>query len=265
MSFGSGLYSGGPFGGTALDGVAPSQGFGSGLYGSNPYGIIAGPFGTDEPLTADYFILAEDDALKAALKGLVVADENNNTRPVGVYFSQPDPEVRAQKYPYITIDLIDVIENKPQVQSTYGPLDGGNFDYFQNLPQFDANNYGIGQYYLSPMLLVYQISTWSRHPRHDRAILSKLNHGCLHPRFGQLTVPTDGTVRRLVVTSFAKRDTTDDKSKRLFRNIWTIQIPSEIFYDAVDLTARAQSVIINDGTLPKSPPATMANPIIYPA
>ncbi len=50
------------------------------------------------------FILNEDKALKAALSGITVSDSGNPTRPVGVWFGQPDPEIRFQSYPYITID-----------------------------------------------------------------------------------------------------------------------------------------------------------------
>lgn len=38
------------------------------------------------------FILNEDEALKTALTGITVADDANPTRPVGVWFGQPDLE-----------------------------------------------------------------------------------------------------------------------------------------------------------------------------
>ena len=33
------------------------------------------------------------------------------TRKVGVWFGQPDQEIRAQSYPYITIDMVDISED----------------------------------------------------------------------------------------------------------------------------------------------------------
>lgn len=237
----------------------PPAGYDSGTYGDGPYGVTTLP-STDE----SGFLLAEDNALHTGLQGLFVTDQSSNARKVGVWFGQPDPEIRSQAYPYITIDLLDIVENKEQMHSTYGPLDDPKWDYLSNRPPYDPQFYGATGYLLSPVLLVYQITTWSRQPRHDRSIIAQLTNGILHPHFGQVYVPTDGTNRRIVISNFAKRDTTDSNAKRLFRNIWTIQMPSEIFLGALDLTARAQAVIINSTGIVPSPPADLASPILYP-
>lgn len=209
-------------------------------------------------LFEDQFILAEDEALKNHLSGLLVSDGNKAARRVGVWYGQPDPEIRSQSYPYITIDLLDAIENRPQVMSGYGPISPNSY-LLANVPINSEDEAPSIIYGLTPMLLVYQIATWSRMPRHDRALIAKLNALPLHPRFAQLTV--QGQARRLVVTGFSKRDTTGPDDKRLFRNIWTIQIPSEIFYDPVTLSKRAQKVIINsDPTAPTDFPP----PVFYP-
>lgn len=235
----------------------PGAGYDSDVYGGGTFGESGHPYGTAIPFTEDYFILAEDFALKQALKNkILVADGNSAARAVDVWFGQPDPEIKPQRYPYMTIDLIDIIENRPQVQSAYGPLDDGSADYMQGLPPYDQN-YGLSGYGLSPMLLVYQITSWARQPRHDRQILTSLVHSTFHPRFGQIPINADGTMRRVIVSNFAKRDTTDENQKRLFRNIWTVQIPSEVFYDPVDLTARVTSVIINNQAEARN--ATLAN------
>lgn len=213
--------------------ITPTAGYGSGLYGDTTYDA-----GT--PPTEGDFLLNEDLALKNLLLGLTVTDGNNANRPVGVRFGEPDPEIAEQKYPYIIIDLIDVRENTPQVMSDYGPPE--NFDYLA-LPTGD-DYYGVTGFIVSPMLLTYQVSSWSRQPRHDRQILSALNHGPLHPRAWQGLPVSDGTLRRLIVTGFVKRDTTT-AGRRLFRNIWTVQIPSEIVYSPLDLTRRVEQVTIN--------------------
>ena len=62
------------------------------------------------------FLLDEDEALRNLLKDLVVTDQKSVTeegpqRKVGVWFGQPDQELREQKYPYITIDMIDIAED----------------------------------------------------------------------------------------------------------------------------------------------------------
>ena len=57
------------------------------------------------------FIINEDKALKHILTGITVSDSGNSVRPVGVFYGQPDKEIRQQSYPYITIDLINVAED----------------------------------------------------------------------------------------------------------------------------------------------------------
>jgi hypothetical protein len=58
------------------------------------------------------FLLSEDKALREKLQGMVVEDQKSNgdmsTRQVGVWYGQPDQEIRNQSYPYVTIDMIDV-------------------------------------------------------------------------------------------------------------------------------------------------------------
>ena len=55
------------------------------------------------------YIINEDKALKALVSGITVSDSGNPTRPVGVWFGQPDNEIRQQSYPYITIDLVEFL------------------------------------------------------------------------------------------------------------------------------------------------------------
>ena len=207
------------------------------------------------------FILAEDQAIKDSLKGITVSDAANNTRPVGVWFGQPDAEIREQKFPYIVIDLLDVSGNKDQYMDSYGTLGTRNADV-----PLSSGGVAVQTFSPTPMLLTYQISSWARSPRHDRQILTALNHGVLHPRFAQVMDAATETNRRVVVQSFAKRDTTDENSKRVFRNVWTVQVVSEIFYHTVDLFRQVSTVTINSAAaLPHTPPVGVFNsPLQYP-
>jgi hypothetical protein len=75
--------------------------------------------------------------------------------------------------------------------------------------------------------LDYQITTYARQPRHDRQIINALfSTNRLPLRFGLLAIPEDGTVRRVDMMGFVKRDTTE-QDKRLFRNIYNVQVSSE--------------------------------------
>lgn len=167
------------------------------------------------------FILNEDEALKTLLTGLKVTDSGNSNRPVGVFYGQPDKEIRQQSYPYITIDLINISEATDRVQS--GIV---NVPY---TPEGWDESLSKDTWYPMPINLDYQVTTYSRQPRHDRQILAQLfSIGRLPVRFGSVYIPQDNTNRRLDVLGFSKRDTTE-ADKRLFMNIYSIRITSEIF------------------------------------
>lgn len=183
------------------------------------------------------FLLDEDEALRNLLKGMTVTDqksvtEEGPTRNVGVWFGQPDQELRDQKYPYITIDMIDVAEDfsrsmRGKVKPSYmdNPATGpdGENDY-----DGDTQNWEIN--YPIPVNIDYQITTYSRQPRHDRQILAQLLYTKIPLRFAVLeTGPNTayGTTRRLDVLDVSKRDITES-GKRLFVNAITVRVSSEI-------------------------------------
>jgi hypothetical protein len=173
------------------------------------------------------FIINEDEALKTLLQGITVSDAGNSARPVGVYYGQPDKDIRQQVYPYITLDLVGIREDTERahrgvVNLTYAPE-----GYTPNRNTDGSINQPIE--FPIPVDLIYQVSTWSRQPRHDRQIMAKLfAPGRLPFRFGQLPVPQDGTNRRLDMLGFSKRDTTEG-GKRLFSNVYNILISAELF------------------------------------
>ena len=175
------------------------------------------------------FIINEDAALKALLSGLTVSDGGNAARPVAVYYGQPDKDIRQQSYPYITLDLVGVREDVERahrgvVNLTYAP-EGTTPNYNEDGTLNQPVNFPI------PVDLVYQVSTWSRQPRHDRQIMAKLfAPGRLPFRFGQLHIPEDNTNRRLDMLGFSKRDTTEG-GKRLFSNVYNIRVSAELFPD----------------------------------
>lgn len=170
------------------------------------------------------FILSEDLALKTLLTGIVVTDDKNATRSVGVWFANPDLESRAQSYPYITIELLDFdpatyrqhsgVFQDNDLQGTIAP--SGNIVYSYEIPvAWD---------------LMYQITTYSRHPRHDRAIIAYLLNKVFISKRGYLAVPndlaTETSYRHLILEEFTKRDTIED-NRRLYRNVFTVTVSSE--------------------------------------
>jgi hypothetical protein len=182
------------------------------------------------------FILSEDEALRNKLQGMTVADQKSDgqdvPRQVRVFFGQPDQEITAQVYPYVTIDMVDIQRDNERemrglVNPTYLTPDGINpvtQDFLVDIP--------------IPVYIDYQISTYSRHPRHDRAILAQLLTQKFPLRFGYLEIPEKSvtvgdvttntiTMRRLDVMNVAKRDVTE-QAKRLFVNAISVRVSSEV-------------------------------------
>ena len=187
------------------------------------------------------FLLSEDQALHERLQGMVVSDQKaanqNVERQVGVWFGQPDQEVRSQSYPYVTIDMIDVErdpsrEMRGKVTPSYlEPVDlQENEGFIMDIP--------------IPVNITYQITTYARHPRHDRAIMAQLMAEKLPLRFGSLDL-NDGTVRRLDVLGVSKRDVTE-QAKRLFVNAVTVQVSSEVVQSQAQKLYKALEVVVHE-------------------
>jgi hypothetical protein len=191
-------------------------------------------------MTLGPLFLSEDAALKELLKGIVVTDQRANaegeTRPVKVWFGMPDQELRDQTYPYITIDMIDVAEDR--ARATRGFLDGTHDSAY--LRPANATD-GLKIDTPIPINIDYQITTYARNPRHDRQILSDLLFTRLPLRFGAL-LPADDTVRRLDVLDVAKRDTVE-QAKRLFINAITVRVSSEMPLTQYKELYKVQTVI----------------------
>lgn len=179
------------------------------------------------------FLLAEDKALRTLLQGMTVSDQKADgsmtPRQVGVWFGQPDQELRNQNYPYITIDMIDI--NKDGERETRGMVAP---EYLT--PDDLGINEGWEIHTPIPVSISYQITTYCRHPRHDRELITQILYSKLPFRFGTLTVDTGKvdennvpvkTYRRLDVVNVAKRDVTES-AKRLFVNAVTVNVSSEI-------------------------------------
>jgi hypothetical protein len=183
------------------------------------------------------FILNEDSALHTHLQGMTVSDEKNHGRAVGVWFGQPDIQIRDQSFPYLTIDLIDVVEDTMRYSS--------GLDDLPYLPE-GMHAPEDGSTYISetplPMALDYQVTSYSRHPRHDRQIISGM-YQKVPIKFGGLTVPQDGTIRPMFLLSFAKRDGTE-QGKRLFSNVFTVRVLSELLPHQMYTVSKASTVTI---------------------
>lgn len=190
------------------------------------------------------FLLSEDKALRDLLKDMTVTDQKSTgtatPRKVGVWFGQPDQEVRDQSYPYITIDMVDIGEDTSRAMrglakpsylpdpTTQGdvPYDPATNDWYIHWP--------------IPVQIDYQITSYSRQPRHDREILAQILYKKIPMRFGILQ-PDDNTFRRLDLLDVSKRDVTE-QGKRLFVNAFTVRVSSEIAPSTYDQVYKALQV-----------------------
>ena len=198
------------------------------------------------------FLLSEDKALREKLQGMTVEDQKSTgdgvARPVGVWFGQPDQEIRSQTYPYITIDMLDV--QRDQSREMRGVVSPWYLD--PALPNTDGFTTNLP----IPVSIDYQITSYARHPRHDRAIISQLLSEKFPLRFGYLSVETgktdsDGlpehTVRRLDVLDVNKRDVTE-QAKRLFVNVITVRVSSEVVQDQLKSIYKVLEVNLTTST-----------------
>lgn len=191
------------------------------------------------------FLLAEDTALKSYLQGVVVSDEKNQNRPMEVWFGYPDIELRAQTFPFATIDVIDIRQAFERQTS--------GIHYDSDFRGTTAVQPGRSYRYEIPVAydIVYQITTYSRHPRHDRQVVFQMTNK-FPGKFGYLPVPdelgTSTAYRHMFLDSFVKRDTVEPDlgNKRLFRNIFTVRVVSEITpAAAIQYIQQVETVNIN--------------------
>ena len=199
----------------------------------------------------DAFIFAEDKALKTHLQGIVVSDLKDNERPVKVWFGYPDVELRAQEYPYMVIDLYD-IQPASDRQSSGIWID----DTQRGTQEAVAGN--TYSYYAPTVYdLYYQVSSYSRHPRHDRGIMLSMLNEKIPGKYGHLMVPQangdDAVARHMFLEGFVKRDSVED-GRRLFRNVFSIRVVSEMT-PLVPYAATPQVEIVNIESEPTNIPS----------
>lgn len=185
------------------------------------------------------FLFAEDKALKTLLQGIYVQDGKDNTRPVKVWFGYPDVELKNQEYPYMVIDLFDIQPANDRQSSGFW------IDNTNRGTEEPASNERYTYYAPVVYDLYYQVSTYSRHPRHDRTIIFEMLNKKIPGKFGHLLVPQANgggyVARHMFLEGFVKRDSIED-GRRLLRNVFSIRVVSEMTpYESAVPTPQIQS------------------------
>jgi len=186
------------------------------------------------------FLLAEDEALKLRFSGLTVTDDREASRPVQVFFRYPEGETERY-YPFITLELIDVVHAKNRQHSEtvlYTNRAGhpSNIDYWPSQssassPPLVDNNTFYSTTEFTPIDILYQVSTFTRSALHDRQITAQILTEVTPFRYNSIFVGADGTSRRLDLLDWATADLLDPEAgyrKRIFRKVYTLQMSSEL-------------------------------------
>lgn len=180
------------------------------------------------------FLLAEDEALKAKLSGLSVA-EKNGRKNVKLWFRQPSAE-RELSWPFITIDLIDVVFAAERAHSAqYFHTDGWPSEYPTMAEWAAANDVdltnavSVESMSWLPYDLYYQVATYTRFAQHDRELTARLlSTNYLPYRFGYLDVPADESCRWLDLEGYTSADYIDPQGKAVFRKVYNIRVSAHV-------------------------------------
>lgn len=177
------------------------------------------------------FILQEDEALKTYLQGLTVNDASSpqGGRNVEVWYRTPEMEERERRYPYITIDLLDISESQEPGRHNNGKVKLNSLAYRPPPPVLtETVDHTLVAMRPVPINLDYQVTVNSRSARHDRQLWALLWRK-FPGRWGALAIPGDGTARSMFLLATAGSADMDESGKRLFRRIFTVRVLSELW------------------------------------
>jgi hypothetical protein len=194
------------------------------------------------------WVLDEDNALKQKLLGnprfyvtnyASNPDGTTQTIPIQVFFRSPDVEIRTRTFPFVSIDLIDIVSEDDRAHRSAGPI--VPFDLETATPPAGFNM--VADDFPLPWSLIYQLSCCSRQPTHDRQ-MTQLMYMMFPHQFGSLDMGNfDGTVRRADLQNVVRRDLpADDANKRIYRQIFTIGVSSQFYLNEINLIQQAISV-----------------------
>lgn len=206
------------------------------------------------------FILAEDAAVKYWFSKMTVTDDREVSRPLKIFFRYPDNETE-RTYPFATVELIDIVHAVTRQHSEvtlYGStstaassqyVGPNSFTYFPSTHP-DLTEYAnlgplVSTESFVPVDLLYQISTYTRSALHDRQLISQIMQSLALFRSTYISVPEDGTLRRLQLLDWITADLLDPEAgyrKRIFRKVYTIQLSAEMKQTDVVAARRALSI-----------------------
>lgn len=216
------------------------------------------------------FLLAEDAAVKRRLSQIAVVDDRNPERLVDVFFRYPEDDTEKH-YPFLTIDLIDIMHatDRQESERKYylaGSASGmtpdqtaqytDRFTYYPSTLTLDAlealqdgeDGFLTTESFV-PVNLLYQITSYARSQSHDRQITATMLRRVTPFRRGFIEIPEDGTIRRFDLLNWTPSNVLDQEAgykKRIFRKVYTLMMNAEI--PASDLFGTKKALTV-EGTL----------------
>jgi hypothetical protein len=185
------------------------------------------------------WLLNEDAALKFKLQGLVVFDASaQGGRSVPVRYRMPETELADMSYPIIIIEHDGWFpaperEHRGYTKLPYAPEGLAPWwnDTGPATTIYDPNDSPYWSFIPIPFNLDYTIKVLARFQTdHMMPIIAQLAaYDRLHPKFGFLDVPQDGTKRTLqLLGGPAPVDMYDSNGKRVFQTVYKIRVFSEL-------------------------------------
>jgi len=189
--------------------------------------------------SSPHWVLDEDDALKDKLGGFYVINPADGAqKPVQTFFANPDAEEISRAFPRFVIELISIEFARERAHRSASVVIP--FDLEQATPP-SGFSMTSGDFPL-PWNLIYQVSAYSRNPRHDRQ-LSLIMFQLFPEQFGDLNMQNyDGTTRRADLVSHTHRDIVDNDQKRTYRQIFEISVSSEFYLNQIQYIQQVSQV-----------------------
>lgn len=188
------------------------------------------------------WIIDEDRALKDKLSNIVISNYSDGREiTVPAFFRYPDPEERTRTFPHISIDMTSIDYDPTRAHRANAYIQP--FDLEQATPP--SGFFLIANDMPLPWSIEYQISMYSRQPWHDRQLTAWM-YQLFPEQYGFLDLSNyDGTTRRADLVSVVRRDTVDAERKRLYRNIFTIAVSSEMYVYQLQAISQILSVAVD--------------------
>lgn len=194
------------------------------------------------------FLANEDTALKKKLQGLFVHDATSGTsgRPVTVRFKNPEYELSDSQYPLIMISHTMISKDAARESRGYVRVGYAPEGYAPWADMSDPRQSPYSSEMPIPLNIDYRVDVYTRKQTHMIELTGVLmGYFLLADRYGFLTIPQDGTTRRLDILGGPEYvESKDELGKRLFSAAWSVRVSSEIFLYEIEQLPPTLRVII---------------------